>query len=148
MPSPQPQHTRAALVAAAEDVAARLGDTRLSVGRFCAETGLTPPGRPPEIAADCMLADLHAAVLAAGGFDTQRRLLRRVAWSNASLVRRFGNWGGALRALRDWTRAHVPDPMPPRSMPASPSRPGGGPMAVRWAAEQAGLIKKFLLPRA
>ncbi|MBI1194891.1 MAG: hypothetical protein GC138_03460 [Gammaproteobacteria bacterium] len=130
MPPPKPEHTAEALVAAARALALRLGTRRLAVGRFCAETGINParvyarfddwpalcasaglePGgeRSPPIPADRMLADLHRAILAAGELPTQKKLVRAVPWSNATLVRRFGSWSGTLSALTQWIAVHDP----------------------------------------
>jgi hypothetical protein len=130
MPPPQPQHTAEALAAAARAVAAKLGAGRLSIGRFCAETGINPARvyarfddwaglcaaagiepageLQPLIPADRLLADLHSAILAAGELPTQKRLLRAVPWSNATLVRRFGGWTGALSALLAWVAKNDP----------------------------------------
>lgn len=129
-PKPLPQHTRDALIAAARDVAAKRGSNRLSLPAFCKATGINPariyarfddwptlcadaglrPGeKPPEISSDRLLADLHAAIVDSGGFDRAASLLRRVPGSPGTYYRRFGDWAGILRALRAWTAAHAPD---------------------------------------
>lgn len=127
---PHPNHTREALIAAARSVAAQRASTRLSLSVFCAATGINPariyarfddwptlcaeagllPGeKPPEISSDRLLADLHAAIMEAGGFERSATLLRRVPASPGTYYRRFGDWGGMLRALKTWTAAHAPD---------------------------------------
>lgn len=129
-PKPLPQHTREALVAAARTVAAKRGSTRLSIGAFCAATGINPariyarfddwptlcaeagllPGeKPPQVSSARLLADLHAVIVAAGGFETAAVLLRRVPGSPGTYYRRFGDWAGILRALRDWVAEHAPE---------------------------------------
>lgn len=127
---PHPNHTREALIAAARSVAAKRGSTRLSVGQFCQATGINPsriyarfddwptlcadaglkPGeKPPEISSARLLADLHAVLMEAGGFERAAALLRRVPGSPMTYYRRFGDWAGILRALKDWTAEHAPD---------------------------------------
>lgn len=129
-PKPHPNHTREALVAAARDVAAKRGSTRLSIGAFCAATGINPsriyarfddwptlcaeagllPGeKPPEIASARLLADLHAVIMESGGFERSATLLRRVPGSPGTYYRRFGDWAGVLRALKRWIAEHAPD---------------------------------------
>jgi AcrR family transcriptional regulator len=129
-PKPLPQHTRAALIAAARGVAAKRGSTRLPLSVFCAATGINPariyarfddwptlcaeaglvPGiKPPSVSSARLLADLHAVIVEAGGFERSATLLRRVPASPATYYRRFGDWAGILRALRDWVAAHAPD---------------------------------------
>ena len=129
-PKPHPRHTREALIAAAREVAAKRGSTRLSIGVFCKATGINPsriyarfddwptlcadaglrPGeKPPEISSERLLADLHAAIMEAGGFDRAASLLRRVPGSPGTYYRRFGDWAGMLRALEAWTAEHAPD---------------------------------------
>ena len=92
-PKPLPQHTRDALIAAARDVAAKRGSNRLSLPAFCKATGINPariyarfddwptlcadaglrPGeKPPEISSDRLLADLHAAIVDSGGNGASR----------------------------------------------------------------------------
>lgn len=39
---PKPEHTREALIAAAQAVAAKQGGDRLTVGAFCRATGINP----------------------------------------------------------------------------------------------------------
>lgn len=130
MPKPLPQHTREALIAAARAVAAARGTTRLTIGPFCAATGINPsriyarfddwptlcaeagllPGeKPPEISSERLLADLHAVIMEAGGFERCSALLRRVPGSPGTYYRRFGDWTGMLRALRGWVAEHAPE---------------------------------------
>ena len=130
MPKPLPQHTREALIAAARGVAAKRGTTRLPLSAFCAATGINPsrvyarfddwptlcaeagllPGeKPPEISSDRLVADLHAAIMEAGGFERSATLLRRVPGSPGNYYSRFGDWGGMLRALKEWVATHAPD---------------------------------------
>jgi len=47
-----------------------------------------------------LVADLHAAIMEAGGFKRSATLLRRVPGSPGTYYRRFGDWGGMLRALK------------------------------------------------
>jgi hypothetical protein len=129
-PKPLPQHTRAALIAAARGVAAKRGSTRLPLSVFCAATGINPariyarfddwptlcaeaglvPGiKPPSVSSDRLLADLHAVIVEAGGFECAATLLRRVPGSPGTYYRRFGDWAGILRALRDWVVANAPE---------------------------------------
>ncbi|CAN0576050.1 unnamed protein product, partial [Laminaria digitata] len=68
---------------------------------LCAEAGLLPGVKPPEIASARLLADLHAAIMEAGGFERSAALLRRVPGSPGTYYRRFGDWAGILRALRE-----------------------------------------------
>ena len=130
MPPPRPEHTRAALIAAAQAVAARLGTDRLPLKTFCRETSINPSriyarfddwrtlcdeaglvgGQvPAEIPADTLLRALHDAILGAGGLETQRRLMMRVHWSKITYFRRFGGWDGVLAALRGWLAENAPD---------------------------------------
>ena len=130
MPPPRPEHTRDALIAAAQAVAARLGTERLPLKTFCRETGINPSriyarfddwralcdaaglvgGQvPAEIPADTLLRALHDAILAAGGLETQRRLMMRVHWSKITYFRRFGGWDGVLAALRGWLAENAPE---------------------------------------
>lgn len=127
---PLPQHTREALIAAARTVAAKRGANRLPLSAFCAATGINPsriyarfddwptlcaeagllPGeKPPEISSDRLVADLHAAIMEAGGFERSATLLRLVPGSPGTYYRRFGDWAGMLRALKAWVAAHAPD---------------------------------------
>lgn len=127
-PKPLPQHTREALLAAARNVAAKRGSTRLPLSAFCAATGINPsriyarfddwptmcaeagllPGeKPPEISSARLLADLHAAILECGGFERAGALLRRVPGSPGTYYRRFGDWAGILRALKGWVADHA-----------------------------------------
>ena len=130
MPPPKPEHTREALIAAAQAVAAKQGGDRLTVGAFCkatginpsrvyarfddwptlcAEAGLAPGDKPAEISSDRLLADLHAAVMEAGGFEKSAALMRRVPAGAITYTRRFGDWTGILTALKDWVAEHAPD---------------------------------------
>lgn len=76
---------------------------------LCEAAGVLPAGRPDVVPAARILADLHDAILAAGGIEPQKQMVKRVAWSNTSLVRRFGDWGRTLCALRDWVTENAPD---------------------------------------
>jgi hypothetical protein len=130
MPPPRPENTCAALIARAQAVAARLGDTRLPLKTFCDEAGVNPSriyarfddwqalcdaagleggAAPSIIPAETLLSALHEAILKAGGLESQRRLIDRVHWSKVSYHRRFGGWGGTLSALRDWVAGNAPD---------------------------------------
>ena len=68
-----------------------------------------PGEKPPEISSDRLVADLHAAIMEAGGFERSATLLRRVPGSPGTYYRRFGDWGGMLRALKEWVATHAPD---------------------------------------
>ena len=76
---------------------------------LCAEAGLLPSEKPPEISSDRLVADLHAAIMEAGGFKRSATLLRRVPGSPGTYYRRFGDWGGMLRALKIWVATHAPE---------------------------------------
>jgi hypothetical protein len=123
------ENTREGLVERAQTVAARLGTKRLALKTFCreancnpsriyaqfdnwaalcAEAGLEGGAVPDEIPADELLAALHRAILDAGDIETRSRLMKRIRWSTASYVRRFGGWGETLMALRGWVEANDP----------------------------------------
>ncbi|MDA0664144.1 MAG: hypothetical protein O3B08_15085, partial [Proteobacteria bacterium] len=58
---------------------------------------------------DRLVADLHAAIMECGGFERSALQQRRVPGSPGTYYRRFGDWAGILRALRDWVAVHAPD---------------------------------------
>jgi hypothetical protein len=128
--SPRPEHTREALIVRAQKMAGRLGKERLSLTRFCDESGINCSrvyarfgswhslclaagiescGKRRFIPAETLLEDLYKAIIEAGGVENRRRLQARIRWSGGTYIRRFGDWLGALTALKDWLDENVPD---------------------------------------
>jgi hypothetical protein len=99
------ENTREGLVERAQTVAARLGTKRLALKTFCREANCNPSRIYAQFD---NWAALHRAILDAGDIETRSRLMKRIRWSTASYVRRFGGWGETLMALRGWVEANDP----------------------------------------
>lgn len=129
MSAPNRDITPESLAADAAAVAAKLGVRRLPLERFRVETGVSlnqvykhydswgalcraaglvptlPTARLPD---EQVFADLREAFIAAGGIEPWHQLRHRVPWGHNIPRRRWGSWGGALTAFRDWVAAHAP----------------------------------------
>ncbi len=129
MSAPNRDITPESLAADAVAVAAKLGVRRLPLERFRVETGvslnqvykhydswgalcraagLVPTSPTTWLPGEQVFADLREAFIAAGGIEPWHQLRHRVPWGHNIPRRRWGSWGGALTAFRDWAVAQAP----------------------------------------
>lgn len=123
-------YTKDDLVAAARELAERMGTRSLAVATFCRETGierryvrhlfgnwtalcnaagLEPTWWKLRVPDEEIFAAMRETFIAAGGITTRTHFERGFRYSENLLTRRFRTWHAALSAFRAWVAAHDPD---------------------------------------